>query len=134
MSDEVQCLAYSKGTEAAKLLIAVALLDCSVRVYYEDTLRFFLSLYGHKLPVTCMDVSSDGSLLLTGSADKNVKLWGLDYGDCHKSLFAHGDAVTGVAFVPRTHLFFSCSRDKTIKVGGKGKTLARSLPLALLLP
>ena len=33
----------------------------------------------------------DSSLLITGSADKNVKIWGLDFGDCHKSIFAHDD-------------------------------------------
>jgi len=29
--------------------------------------------------------------LITGSADKNIKIWGLDFGDCHKSIFAHDD-------------------------------------------
>lgn len=33
----------------------------------------------------------DGALIATGSADRNVKIWGLDFGDCHKSLFAHDD-------------------------------------------
>lgn len=54
------------------------------QVYFEDSLKFFLSLYGHKLPVLCMSISSDNTLLITGSADKNVKIWGLDFGDCHR--------------------------------------------------
>ena len=33
----------------------------------------------------------DSTLILTGSADKNIKIWGLDYGDCHKSIFGHDD-------------------------------------------
>jgi WD40 repeat protein len=36
-----------------------------------------------------MDISADSTLLATGSADKNLKLWGLDFGDCHKSFLAH---------------------------------------------
>lgn len=56
-----------------------------------DTLKFFISLFGHKLPVLCMDFASDGDLIVSGSADKNLKIWGLDFGDCHKSLFAHSD-------------------------------------------
>ena len=56
-----------------------------------DSLKFFLSLYGHKLPVMCIDISSDGALIVTGSQDKNIKIWGLDFGDCHKSIFAHDD-------------------------------------------
>jgi WD40 repeat protein len=29
--------------------------------------------------------------MVTGSMDKNLKIWGLDFGDCHKSIFAHAD-------------------------------------------
>lgn len=54
-----------------------------------DSQKFFLSLYGHKLPVSCLDISTDGDLLVSGSYDKNLKIWGLDFGDCHKSIFAH---------------------------------------------
>jgi U3 small nucleolar RNA-associated protein 12 len=60
-------------------------------VFFTDSLKFFISLYGHKLPVLSMDISSDGALLASGSADKNIKIWGMDFGDCRKSLFAHGD-------------------------------------------
>jgi WD40 repeat protein len=40
------------------------------------SLKFFLSLYGHKLPALTMDISSDSTLLVTGSADKNIKVRG----------------------------------------------------------
>ena len=103
-----------KFTPNGKLLVA-ALLDSTVKVYFADTLKFFLSLYGHKLPVLTMDVSTDSTLLVTGSADKNIKIWGLDYGDCHKSIFAHDDSVMSVAFVPDTHYFFTAGKDKLIK-------------------
>lgn len=71
----------------------VALLDSTVKVFHDDSLKFFLSLYGHKLPVMSMDISDDGALLATGSADKTVKIWGLDFGDCHRSLLAHDDSI-----------------------------------------
>lgn len=77
--------------------VAAALLDSTLKVYFADTLKFYLSLYGHKLPVLCCDVSSDSTLLVSGSADKSVKIWGLDFGDCHRSLFAHQDSVTQVS-------------------------------------
>ena len=73
--------------------IPVALLDSTVKVFHDDSLKFFLSLYGHKLPVMSMDISDDGDLLATGSADKTVKVWGLDFGDCHRSLLAHDDSI-----------------------------------------
>jgi len=80
-----------------------------------DSLKFFLSLYGHKLPALALDISSDSTLIVTGSADKNVKIWGLDFGDCHKSIFAHDDSVTGVGFVPNTHYFFTVGKDGLLK-------------------
>lgn len=62
-----------------------------------------------------MDVSSDSTLLVSGSADKNMKIWGLDFGDCHKSLFAHQDSVMAVAFVRNTHYVFTAGKDKMLK-------------------
>jgi U3 small nucleolar RNA-associated protein 12 len=46
-------------------LLAIALLDNTVKVFYADTLKFFLSLYGHKLPITSIDISSDSTLLVS---------------------------------------------------------------------
>jgi U3 small nucleolar RNA-associated protein 12 len=62
-----------------------------------------------------MDISSDSTLIATCSADKNVKLWGLDFGDCHKSIFAHQESIMAVQFVWGTHYFFTASKDKTVK-------------------
>lgn len=78
-------------------------------------LQFYLSLYGHKLPVLCLDFSYDSNIIATGSADRNVKIWGMDFGDCHKSIFAHNDSVTALQFVPNTHYFFTTSKDGKVK-------------------
>ncbi|CAB0008563.1 unnamed protein product [Nesidiocoris tenuis] len=96
-------------------LVAASLLDTSTKIFFFDTFKFFLGLYGHKMPVLTSDISYDSSLIVTGSADRSVKIWGLDFGDCHRSLFAHDDSVTAVQFVPKTHLFFSCGKDGKLK-------------------
>lgn len=95
--------------------LAVSLLDNTVKVFFMDSMKFFLSLYGHKLPVLSIDISFDSKLIITSSADKNIKIWGLDFGDCHKSLFAHQDSIMNVKFVPESHNFFSCSKDGLVK-------------------
>ncbi|KGG50206.1 hypothetical protein DI09_81p90 [Mitosporidium daphniae] len=110
-SDSIVSIALSHDTK----FIAVSLIDCTVRIYYRDTLKFFLSLYGHKLPVTAMDFSTDGHLIATASSDKNFKIWGLDFGDCHKSIFAHSEALTAILWIPKTHLLITSSKDRTIK-------------------
>ncbi|KAJ2753177.1 beta transducin, partial [Coemansia nantahalensis] len=111
MSDDALAVRFSPDGR----LLAVALLDTTVKVFYADTLKFFLSLYGHKLPVVSLDISSDSTLLVTGSADKSVKLWGLDFGDCHRSILAHQEPVTAVRFVWGTHYFFSAGKDRLVQ-------------------
>uniref|UniRef100_A0A8B9SJ04 WD repeat-containing protein 3 n=1 Tax=Anas platyrhynchos TaxID=8839 RepID=A0A8B9SJ04_ANAPL len=111
LDEDVLCVRYSPNQK----LLAVSLLDCTVKIFYTDTLKFFLSMYGHKLPVLCMDISYDGTLIATGSADRNVKIWGLDFGDCHRSLFAHDDSVMYLQFVAKSHLFFTAGKDGKIK-------------------
>jgi U3 small nucleolar RNA-associated protein 12 len=111
----VLSLRYNYAKAANKLLLCVGLLDSTIKVFFEDSLKFFLSLYGHSLPVLSMDVSDDTRILASGSADKTIKLWGLDFGDCHRSLSGHADSVTSIRFQPHTHYFFSASKDGAVK-------------------
>ncbi|XP_051168179.1 WD repeat-containing protein 3 [Leptopilina boulardi] len=111
LEESVLCVRISPNNK----FVAVALLDSTVKIFFLDTFKFWISLYGHKLPVLCMDISSDSTLIATGSADRNIKIWGMDHGDCHKSIFAHDDSVTGLAFVPKTHYFFTCGKDGKVK-------------------
>ncbi len=96
-------------------LLSVSLLDNTLKVFFADSLKFSLSLYGHRLPALCHDISSDSQLLASAGADKNIRIWGLDFGDCHKSIFAHQDSVMALKFVPKTHYLFSVGKDKLIK-------------------
>lgn len=95
--------------------LSVSLMDNTVKVFFFDTLKFYLSLYGHKLPVLSVDISFDSKMIITCSADKNVRIWGLDFGDCHKSIFAHDDSIMNIKFLPDSHNFLTCSKDKYIK-------------------
>ena len=116
VSDDILSLRFSPDSR----LVSLSLLDNTVKIFFVDSLKLFLNLYGHKLPVLNMDISYDSKLIVTCSADKNVRLWGLDFGDCHKAFFAHQDSVMQVAFVPHNqdghgHHFFSASKDSVIK-------------------
>ncbi|GAB1867885.1 WD repeat-containing protein 3 [Camponotus japonicus] len=111
LEESVLCVRISPNNR----FVAVSLLDSTIKIFFLDTFKFFVSLYGHKLPVLCMDISSDSTLIATGSADRNIKIWGLDFGDCHKSIFAHDDSVTGLSFVPGTHYFFTSGKDGKVK-------------------
>jgi WD40 repeat protein len=57
MTDDVLSVRYSPNGK----LLAVSLLDSTVKVFYQDTLKFFLSLYGHKVGI---QTRSNYSLLI----------------------------------------------------------------------
>ncbi|KAH8602757.1 WD40-repeat-containing domain protein [Bisporella sp. PMI_857] len=116
VSEQILCVRFSPDAK----LLAVALLDHTVKVFFVDSLKLYLNLYGHKLPVLSMDISFDSKRIVTCSADKNIRLWGLDHGDCQKAFFGHQDTILQVAFVPHNqdgngHHFFSASKDRMIK-------------------
>jgi U3 small nucleolar RNA-associated protein 12 len=117
VNDDVLSVQFSPDSR----LLAVATLDNTVKVFFVDSLKLFLNLYGHKLPVLNMSISSDSKLIATCSADKNVRIWGLDFGDCHRALFGHQDSIMQIAFIPHPieqdekHMFFSAGKDKIIK-------------------
>ncbi|KAI9171275.1 U7 small nucleolar RNA-associated protein [Paramyrothecium foliicola] len=116
VADDILSIKFSPDAK----LLAVSLLDNTVKVFFVDSLKLYLNLYGHKLPVLSMDISYDNKLIVTSSADKNIRIWGLDFGDCHKALFGHQDSILQVAFVPHNsdgngHHFFSSSKDRTIR-------------------
>lgn len=117
VADDILSLCFSPDAR----LLALSTLDNTVKVFFVDSLKLFLTLYGHKLPVLSMSISSDSKLIATSSADKNVRLWGLDFGDCHKAFFAHQDSVMQVLFIPHPvesdekHIFFSVGKDSVVK-------------------
>jgi FOG: WD40 repeat len=111
LNEDVLCVRISPDSK----YLAISLLNNNVQVVFFDSLKLFLTLYGHKLPVLSIDISFDSKLIITSSADKNIKIWGLDFGDCHKSIFGHQDSIMNVKFIPESHHFFSSGKDGLIK-------------------
>ena len=102
--EECLAVAFARDARGRKDgFVCVATTDHCVRVLYADTFKFKVSLYGHSLPCLCVGGSSDGKLLATGSSDKTLKLWGLEFGDLRRSILAHDDAVTGLQWLRGTH-------------------------------
>ena len=117
VADDILSLCFSPDQR----LLALSTLDNTVKIFFTDSLKLFLTLYGHKLPVLNVSISSDSKLIATCSADKNVRIWGLNFGDCHKAFFAHQDSVMSVSFIPHPveneerHTLFSASKDGVVK-------------------
>ena len=115
MTDDVVAVKFSKLPDSGKRMVFVSTLDSTIKVFFDDSLKMFLSLYGHKLPALAVDCSDDDILLASAGADKTVKIWGLDFGDTHRTLHGHDDSITDVRFLNRTHNFFTASKDGTVR-------------------
>lgn len=90
--------------------ILCALYDNTVRIYFLDSLRFKLVLYGHSMPITSMAISATAEKLVTCSLDKTIRIWGLNFGECQK-LLRFESPFTDIQFIRDTRLGLAASRD-----------------------
>ncbi|KAI4291991.1 U3 small nucleolar RNA-associated protein 12 [Pancytospora philotis] len=70
-------------------LFCVSTLDNKINVFNFPALDLKLSLYGHSLPVRSFAISPDSKTLASCGADKLVKLWGLEFGECKKNIIGN---------------------------------------------
>lgn len=66
--------------------LLVGLLNSKVYIF-DSNKDLYKTLYGHALPVTNIDVRNN--LIFTIGADKMLKIWGIDFGDCRKSIISN---------------------------------------------
>lgn len=56
------------------------------------------SLQPHTAPISCLDISSDGAMAVTGGVDSLVNLWQLNTHELLSTLEGHIASITCVAF------------------------------------
>ena len=64
--------------------IAVATLDNKESLFYFDSFKLCHELYGKSLPSTTLAFSQDENIIVTGSKDANIRIYGTDFGDVRK--------------------------------------------------
>ncbi|TNN18916.1 WD repeat-containing protein isoform 1 [Schistosoma japonicum] len=111
VSDQISCLAVTPNNR----LLVIALMNFHVDVFFTDSFKRIHSLYGHSAPVTSLDISSDSRLIITGSTDKTVRLWELQFGNCQRRFTSHLEPITCVRFIPHTSLAVSADQGGQIK-------------------
>jgi WD40 repeat protein len=71
---------------------------------------------GHTTPITCVDMTSDGTRALTGSWGQVLRLWNLDTGECIRTLRGHRGIVFQCAVTEDARLAVSGSEDMTVRL------------------
>ncbi|KAK3734059.1 hypothetical protein QZH41_015830 [Actinostola sp. cb2023] len=115
LKEEVLCVKYSPNQK----LLAVSLLDCTVKVFFADSLKFFLSLYGHKLPVMALDISSfisNTHYFMSVSKDKTLKYWDADKFEQIMMLQGHQEEVWCLAVSANGEFVFTGSHDRSLRL------------------
>lgn len=77
LQDFVSSIAIYNGN------LFIGLLNPKVYIY-DNNKDLLKTLYGHSLPV--ININVNDKLIYTIGADKMLKIWGLDFGDCRKSI------------------------------------------------
>jgi WD40 repeat protein len=75
-----------------------------------------LLLYGHTGTVNSVDISTDMSIIISGSQDKTIKVWDAVSGDLIHTIVEHTSSVRNVEFNPLSNQFASCSADFSVKI------------------
>jgi WD40 repeat protein/serine/threonine protein kinase len=73
-------------------------------------------LTGHEFAVNSVAVTANSKYIVTGSADKTVRLWELESGKEMRRFIGHEAAVNGIGVTPDNRYVVSVSSDKTVRV------------------
>ncbi|OUL25206.1 serine/threonine protein kinase [Nostoc sp. RF31YmG] len=88
----------------------------STKTVAYEKLALVNSLTAHTDWIDSLAISADGQTLVSGSADKSIKIWNLQTGALKTTLSLHSDVVSSVAISRDGKTVVSSSKDGTIKI------------------
>jgi hypothetical protein len=97
-----------------KDVIAVGLLSGDIVTLDGITGTQAAVLFGHTRPVVSLSFSSDGTLLVSGSHDKTLKLWDVQTGGVVKTFYGHNNNIYSISISCNCTTIASGSQDNTI--------------------
>jgi len=113
IDDYTESLAYHNNTIATGLHNGIIIFNAS-------TGSQTAVLPGHTDYVISLAFSSDGTLLVSGSSDKTVKLWDVQTGGVVKTFYGHTESILSVSISVTNTMIASGSRDETIRLWNIG--------------
>ena len=82
----------------------------------EQKIKESLRFYGHALQINDFDISTDDYILATVSADKTIRIWDTDFGNCRRIINkAHPQTINKIQIIKETHYAITTGRDNFTK-------------------
>jgi U3 small nucleolar RNA-associated protein 13 len=96
--------------------IVIATAKFSIIHYILDTKQQMKTMKAHRMPILCMEYDPTGTLVVTGSADHNIRVWDVAKGFCTHNFSDHNDLIKTVYWDPNPKglRIFSSSDDNSI--------------------
>jgi len=91
------------------------------------------TLKNHNSSVRSVVIARKRQLVISGSADKSIKIWNMQDGDELRNLLGHNEAVSTLLITPNEQYLVSSSMDNTIKIWDISQGIDIGLPADLQL-
>lgn len=106
-------LSLAAGTVLSVGAVAMLTKNSTTLQQIDDSVKTFT---GHSKSLKTVAFLPNGQQVLSGSADRTLKLWDINTGQEIRTFVGHGDIVNSVAVSPDGRTALSASHDKTLKL------------------
>ena len=115
---DAQCeFLFSSAVSRSGSHLALSLRTNAVKLFSLIGGFHFLGLFvGHSDFVVCVEFSSNGKLLFTGSKDESIKIWNLENSENLFTIRLNENTVFCVSHHPKKNEFVCCTGDGTIAI------------------
>ncbi|XP_025263556.1 protein FAN isoform X2 [Camponotus floridanus] len=117
--DAVSCLAWSPTHQ----VIISGSWDCTAKVWHEYTsgskikpVECFIAQLDHDSKVTCINISRDDTMLVSGTEDGELYLWNMDSYNLQATIKGHICKINAVTFDKQCSSVISCAEDKVLNI------------------
>ncbi|XP_035736480.1 protein FAN-like isoform X1 [Vespa mandarinia] len=117
--DAVSCLAWSPTRQ----IIISGSWDCTAKVWRSyvsgpkiKPSEYFIAQLDHDSKITCIDISSNEMLLMSGTEDGELFLWNMDNYNLQFTVKGHTGKVNAMTFDPECKSIISCAEDQTLNI------------------